>query len=256
MAGGVRRQGAAGAANRNGCASAGGQRSADRMGGFKADPAGHSRRARGTGLPCQGPRPGTRWRLLWTLSEDDEKAAEAIRTKIKSKMNTAGALGAVIVGLTTFLLQNSLKKEPDCLAMAGVRSPGYVRGSVLRRLVPLRHPADAAPLLVKPVPVASPEQEQAPRDLDASSPRPSSVRRPPTSTARVLQASMVQVWVWIFTPATVLAGVGVACLALAATGDSAPGRPAPVAGTRCNRCAHSRDGDVGVWHRPNLGASD
>jgi hypothetical protein len=52
------------------------------------------------------PRAGTRWRLLWTLSDDGEAEAEAIRTKIKSKMNTAGALGAVIVGLTTFLPQN------------------------------------------------------------------------------------------------------------------------------------------------------
>jgi hypothetical protein len=50
----------------------------------------------------RGPRAGTRWRLLWTLSEDGDTEAEAIRAKIKSKMNTAGALGAVIVGLTTF----------------------------------------------------------------------------------------------------------------------------------------------------------
>jgi len=81
--------------------------------GFKADRAEHACRARGTVCLVSGPRAGTRWRLLWTLSEDDEKEADAIRAKIKSKMNTAGALGAVIVGLTTFLLQNSVKTEPD-----------------------------------------------------------------------------------------------------------------------------------------------
>jgi hypothetical protein len=54
-----------------------------------------------------------RWRLLWTISQDGETEAEAIRTKIKSKMNTAAALGTVIVGLTTFLLQEAFKKEPS-----------------------------------------------------------------------------------------------------------------------------------------------
>jgi hypothetical protein len=33
--------------------------------------------------------------------------------KIISKMNTATALGTVIVGLTTFLLQDALQKEPS-----------------------------------------------------------------------------------------------------------------------------------------------
>src|SRR5689334_21062245 len=72
----------------------------------------HTPVARGE-LLClvRGRRAGTRWRLLWTISHDGETEAEAIRTKIKSKMNTAGALGTVIVGLTTFLLQNSFRKN-------------------------------------------------------------------------------------------------------------------------------------------------
>jgi hypothetical protein len=45
----------------------------------------------------------------------------------------------------------------------------------------------------------------------------SSLQRPPTSAARVLQANMVQIWNWIFTPATMLAGIGIALLALGAT---------------------------------------
>jgi len=58
-------------------------------------------------------RAPARWRLLWTLSDDGEAEAEAVRAKVKSKMNTAGAFGTVIVGLTTFLLQNSVKTGPD-----------------------------------------------------------------------------------------------------------------------------------------------
>ena len=83
-----------------------------------------------------------------------------------------------------------------------------------------------------------------------------SVRRPPTSTARVLQASMVQVWVWIFTPATVLAGVGVACLALAATGDRHPVGLGPWQVLAAIVVLTAATGMWVFWQRPNLGASD
>jgi hypothetical protein len=44
-----------------------------------------------------------------------------------------------------------------------------------------------------------------------------SVRRPPSSSTRLLQSSMLTVWVWVFTTATFLAGLGVALYALSAT---------------------------------------
>jgi hypothetical protein len=201
-------------------------------------------------------RAGTRWRLLWTLSEDGETEAEAIRTKIKSKMNTAGALGAVIVGLTTFLLQNSLQKEPTVWQWLAFAALAMSAGLYFASLF-------LYDTLQMPPRFWSSRFPSRPRDKGALRAvltrlhhgRPS-VARPPTSTARVLQASMVQVWVWIFTPATVLAGVGVACLALGASTDSDPVGLhlwqvlsaivvlAAVAGTWV------------AWQRPNLGASD
>jgi hypothetical protein len=201
-------------------------------------------------------RAGTRWRLLWTLSDDGETEAEAIRTKIKSKMNTAGALGAVIVGLTTFLLQNSIQKAPTVwqwLALAALATSAGLYFASLFLYDTLQMPPR----------FWSSRFPSRPRDegrLHAISTRlrhgHPSVARPPTSTARVLQASMVQVWVWIFTPATVLAGLGVACLALGASTDSDPvglrlwqilsaiAVLAAVAGTWV------------AWQRPNLGAAD
>jgi hypothetical protein len=201
-------------------------------------------------------RAGTGWRLLWTLSDDGETEAEAIRTKIKSKMNTAGALGAVIVGLTTFLLQNSIQKAPTVWQWLALAALAASAGLYFASLFPYD-------TLQMPPRFWSSRFPSRPRDegrLHAISARlrhgHPSVARPPTSTARVLQASMVQVWVWIFTPATVLAGLGVACLALGASTDSDPvslhlwqilsaiAVLAAVAGTWV------------AWQRPNLGAAD
>ena len=162
--------------------------------------------ARGELVCLVSERPqGTRWRLLWTLSEDGESEAEAIRTKIKSKMNTAGALGAVIVGLTTFLLQNSLQKEPTIwqwLAFAALAASAGLYFAALFLYDTLQMPPR---FWSSRFPSRSPNEGRI-HTISARlrHGRPS-VARPPTSTARVLQASMVQVWVWIFTPATFLA---------------------------------------------------
>jgi hypothetical protein len=81
-------------------------------------------------------------------------------------------------------------------------------------------------------------------------------RRPPTSAARVLQMSMVQVWVRIFTPANILAGAGVAFLALGVSGDS---RPLALHPWQVLVAIVVLATAAGVWvacQRPDLGASD
>ena len=199
---------------------------------------------------------GSRWRLLWTLSQDGETEAEAIRTKIKSKMNTAGALGAVIVGLNTFLLQNSLHKEPTAwqwvaFAALAVSAGLYFASLFLYDTMQMPHRFWSSRF---------PSRSRDEGRLHAiwarlRHGRPS-VARPPTSTARVLQASMVQVWTWIFTPATFSAGLGVACLALGASTDSHP------VGLRLWQVLSAIIALAAVagtwvaWQRPNLGASD
>jgi len=90
--------------------------------------------------------------------------AEAIRTKVKSKMNTAAPLGTVIVGLTTFLLQDALQKEPSVLALAGFCSVGCVRGALLRLAILVRHAANAVSILGQSFPV---REQRAERGLNS-----------------------------------------------------------------------------------------
>jgi hypothetical protein len=201
-------------------------------------------------------RPGTRWRLLWTLSEDGEAEAEAIRTKIKSKMNTAGALGAVIVGLTTFLLQNSLQENPTAwqwLAFAALAVSAGLYFSALFLYDTLQMPSR---FWSSRFPSRSRNEGRFRAIVARLCHGRPSVARPPTSTARVLQASMVQVWVWIFTPATVLAGAGVACLALGASGHSDPVDLHPWQVLAAIFVLAALAGIWVAWQRPNLGASD
>ena len=201
-------------------------------------------------------RAGTRWRLLWTLSEDGETEAEAVRTKIKSKMNTAGALGAVIVGLTTFLLQNSLQKEPTVwqwLAFAALAVSAGLYFASLFLYDTLQMPPRFWSSRFPSHPRNEPGLQAIWARLRHGRP---SVARPPTSTARVLQTSMVQVWVWIFTPATILAGVGVACLALGASTDSDPVGLRPWQVLSAIVVLTAVAGTWVAWQRPNLGASD
>ena len=202
------------------------------------------------------PRACTRWRLLWTLSEDGETEAEAIRAKIKSKMNTAGALGAVIVGLTTFLLQNSVKTEPDIwqwLAFAALATSAGLYFATLFLYDTMQMPPRFWSSRFPSRPRHDGRLHAITARLRHGHP---SVRRPPTSTARVLQASMVQVWVWIFTPATVLAGIGVACLAIGTSGDRHPVGLHPWQGLAAIVVLTAAAGTWVAWQRPDLGASD
>jgi hypothetical protein len=219
------------------------------------EPRGSRRRPRaGDGIH----RSGGSWRLLWTISADGDPEAASIRDKIRSKMTTAAALGTVIVGLTTFLLQDTLQKQQSAwhwsaLAAMGVSAALYFASLFLYDglLMPTRFWANDFP--------SSRHAENASGLALARLRRGKlSVLRPPSSTARVLQTNMVRIWSWIFTPATVLLGVGVALFAIGAT---------PQGGEHVVR--------VEVWHalvvivgltvvvtawvasqRPNLGSSD
>ena len=203
-------------------------------------------------------RDSGRWRLLWTISEDGEAEAEAIRTKIKSKMNTAAALGTVIVGLTTFLLQEAFKKEPSVwhwLAFATLGAAAALYFLTLFLYDTLQMPPRFWGSRF-PSRTASPKKREMPWSRFRHG--RSSVRRPPSSTARVLQANMVQIWTWIFTPATILAGLGVALFAIGATSmgrdDIVHVQPwhvlAVIAGLAILIAAWV------AWQRPNLGTSD
>jgi hypothetical protein len=197
------------------------------------------------------------WRLLWTISEDGETEAEAVRAKIKSKMNTAAALGTVIVGLTTFLLQNSLRQQQSVyqwLAFAALGASALLYFATLFLYDTLQMPQR---FWAGRFPSGSRTRKASASAWSRLRHGKVSIRRPPSSTARVLQTSMVQIWVWIFTPATVLAGAGVALFALGATprsGQVIDVQPwhvlVAIAGITILVAAWL------AWHRPDLGAAD
>ena len=201
---------------------------------------------------------GKRWRLSWTISDDSEAEAEAVRAKIKSKTTTAAALGTVIIGLTTFLLQNALQKEPSTwhwlsFAALGVSAALYFCSLFLYDglQMPSRFWASVPP------PEAKPKERRRWFLARLRYGKPS-VRRPPSATARVLQTNMVQIWTWIFTPATILAGIGIALLAIGATSKGSDDvlnvQPwhvlVAIAALGVLMTAWVS------WHRPNLGTSD
>jgi hypothetical protein len=67
---------------------------------------------------------------------------------------------------------------------------------------------------------------------------------------------MVRIWVWIFTPATVLAGSGVICLALGAAGHSGRVSLHPWQVIAAIVVLTAIAGSWVAWQRPNVGASD
>ena len=200
------------------------------------------------------------WRVDWNLSADDGGQEDAVLGKIESKMKTAGALGTVIVGLTTFLAQNALRDEPtvwEWLSFAALLASSALYFSALFLYDTLQMPKRFWASGHPPRPVSNGQRLRRTRAVLRLVAAGRGLKRPPSSTARVLQTSMVQIWTWIFKPATVLAGVGVACLVGATAVNSgwrldwSPwGFVAAIAGEACL---------LGLWvavTRPSLGASD
>lgn len=197
------------------------------------------------------------WRLLWTISDDGPDEAAEVRAKIKSKMDAAAGLGTVIVALTTFLLQRGLEDQPTLfqwLAFAALASAAALYFASLFLYDSLQMPVRFWGTRFE-----SPTRRGSPQSTWSRfrHGKPT-VRRPPSSAARLLQSSMLSVWFWIFTPATFLAGIGVALYALSAT-------PTGASIAFEVELAHVLAGlavlVVSVsawiaWHRPNLGASD
>lgn len=199
---------------------------------------------------------GPRYRVLWTAASHDGDELEPILAKVRSKMSTAGSLGAVLTALLVFLLKDG--SEP---------MSWWSWGALLAFLV--------ATMLYF-VTLFFYDTLSMPSRFWASGRTPSRdggirlwrrlrfgrarLLRPPTSNARMIQDAMVHVWTWLFLPATVLGGLGVVLLIgdLAwGPADHAPGRPIPL-GTGLSALGGCLAVLVAYCaaHRPNLGATD
>ena len=162
---------------------------------------------------------GGAWKLEWTITPDDRPAEAPLREKIRSKMDTAKVLGGVIVALLTFLVQSFFRDGVP--SAASVVALGCFAAAAWLYLAALFF-YDS--LLMPPRWWGS--RVQATRQGRGWRLAPGSrarwlVRRPPSSTARVLVQNMVRVWNRVFIPATALVGIGVIVLIGDVAGRSA-----------------------------------
>jgi hypothetical protein len=146
-------------------------------------------------------------RVLWTITPDDARAAENVRDKIRSKMETAKLLSGVITfGLGALL---AVLLDPAKWAKITARGPLQVAsGLLLVALVLYLATMYAYDRLLMPE-----------RFWGEQRPRPTGllhrgggwlVQRPPSSAAWVLYMNMMRVWRGLFTTATacVVAALG------------------------------------------------
>jgi hypothetical protein len=137
--------------------------------------------------------------VLWTIAPDDRKAADQVRDKIRSKIETAKLLSGVI----TFALGALLAVLLDPAKWKTVAAPGVLQlaaGLLLAALVLFLATMYAYDRLLMPDRFWG---EQRPRPYAPIQRRGNwLVERPPSSTAWVLYVNMMRVWRDLFTPAT------------------------------------------------------
>lgn len=213
-------------------------------------------------LLCLCRRPTSRrWRVLWNIAVEPPTLADDLRAKIKSKMDSAKALGAVVVALLTYLLTRGLNELPSPWTWAAMAALGFAAWLYFATLFLYDS------LLMPPRFWGS--RFRGPRWLRRFRRRWGSraVQRPPGSTERLLHDAMTRVWTWVFLPATLLVGAGVVLLAAAAAEGGAaqptPAQPTPgllAPGLPTVLLTTAGLAVVAVlwvlWHRPRLGTSD
>jgi hypothetical protein len=138
-------------------------------------------------------------RVLWTITPDDSRAAEDVRDKIRSKMETAKLLSGVITfGLGALL---AVLLDSDRWAKVTARGPLQVAaGLLLIALVLYLATMYAYDRLLMPDRFWGERRPQP----DALFRRGGGwlVQRPPSSAAWVLYVNMMRVWRGLFTSAT------------------------------------------------------
>jgi phosphohistidine phosphatase SixA len=155
-------------------------------------------------------------RARYVLSPADDTTADELRAKIRSKMDTAKVLGAVLTALLTFaatrlLDRGDLGGEATALAVTGLA----LLGAATALYVVTLFFYDGLLLPKRFWPAQPPGATSAARAGDDDH-----VLRPPGSEAWVLYQNMLRVWDRAFVPATWLAGAGVVALAVAFTDPS------------------------------------
>ena len=155
---------------------------------------------------------GSRWqrgRVLWVIEPGSEQTAQALREKIRSKMDVAKVFGAVI----TFALGILLSQLVDATKREALKNETVVvvalaaLGLALVLYVSVLYAYDS---LLMPTRFWNASAAQRERGRV--------VRRPPSSADLVLQQNMVRIWTWPFTFANILVLASFGLLAYGAIG--------------------------------------
>jgi hypothetical protein len=187
-------------------------------------------------------RPG---QVLWTIADDDRGAAEDVRAKIKSKMDTAKTLSGVITfGLGALL---SLLLDPEKWSKVQPHAPVQIAaGLLLASLILYLASMYSYDRLLMPDRFWG---ERRPRRSGSRRGRRWLVQRPPSSAAWVLYVNMMRVWRGLFTPAT-------ACVVAALTMLAAAALQLQAAQIIVAVPAAAVVGALVYWFRPVLGSED
>lgn len=202
---------------------------------------------------CRTREPGT-YLAAWALSPTDSKLEEAVRAKVKSKMDTAKVFAAVLAAVISFVANNiseldGARRSVDLLGLAslGLSTILYLITMFWydRLLMPTRFWATETPA----------QHANDWRRQLSSIPQPfAGLRRPPSSSTWVLYQNMQLIWKRCFLPATFAAGAGVALhVAAASEPDGRGGWLALLAGAAVFSIAAI---GFGRWSRPNFGVQD
>lgn len=147
-------------------------------------------------------------RLLWTISDEDDKTEEELHAKIRSKMETAKLFGAFIVAALSlilgFLLDSSKSMglglyQKIVLCISGA---SFLSAIVLYWITMLAYDQ-----LLMPTRFWGEEEPQSGQEWQ--------LKRPPTSSHRVLYRAMKRIWNRRFKPATYCVLAGLICLSCA-----------------------------------------
>ncbi len=146
--------------------------------------------------------------LRWVFSPSDSGTAEELRAKIKSKMDTAKALGAFLTALLTFTATQLLGADEQSVGLSVLAGSGLTllaAATVLYFISLFWYDELLMPKRFWPT---------RPSRAGAGRERRAFVRRPPGSDVWVLYQNMLHVWNWSFIPATVLGACGVGLIAV------------------------------------------
>jgi hypothetical protein len=171
--------------------------------------------------------PRWRWELQWTVGPSEETTIEDLRSKIRSKMDTAKFLGTFITALVSFVLGKRLD------ALQGAADP--------TKAIPIPPVQDRLWLVTVGLLLAAallcfaglffydgllmPDRYWTSRARGHSSRRVRGVvERPPSSAAWVLQQNMVRVWNRLVVPAIGALGLALVTFALLVLVNPGSGR--------------------------------